>query len=184
MLVETPSKPQNSRLVSVTTTTNLCDNAAGTSLWDSGASGAPIRCGSAIRPRPRTAAHAVGRKASRQSPAAVAAAVAIHQICRAVSSATGMPGKSGGRPRPAPDRIDPGEQQRETDRGQDIGRDREGVALKPIFGLPFAIIATGIIMMMGGASVLMCSRRSLDRSLAFVNFALLDQRHRSEELRY
>jgi hypothetical protein len=42
MLVETPSKPQNSRLVSVTTTTNLCDNAAGTSLWDSGASGAPI----------------------------------------------------------------------------------------------------------------------------------------------
>ncbi len=67
--------------------------------------------------------------------------------------------------------IDPGEQQRETDRSQDIGRDREGIALKPIFGLPFAVIATGIIVMMGGASVLMCSRRSPGRSLAFVNFA-------------
>ena len=30
-LVETPSKAQNSRLVSVTTTMNLCDSAAGTS---------------------------------------------------------------------------------------------------------------------------------------------------------
>src|SRR6266542_2669719 len=36
-LVQTPSKDQNSRLVSVTTTMNLCDSAAGTSLWDSGA---------------------------------------------------------------------------------------------------------------------------------------------------
>jgi pimeloyl-ACP methyl ester carboxylesterase len=59
--VETPSKAQNSRLVSVTTTTNLCDSVAGTSLWDSGARGAPIRCGSAIRPRPSTAAHAAER---------------------------------------------------------------------------------------------------------------------------
>jgi hypothetical protein len=31
-LVETPSKAQNSRLVSVTTTMNLCDSVAGTSL--------------------------------------------------------------------------------------------------------------------------------------------------------
>jgi len=43
MLVETPSKAQNSRLVSVTTTMNLCDSAAGISLWNSGARGAPIR---------------------------------------------------------------------------------------------------------------------------------------------
>jgi hypothetical protein len=85
ILVETPSNAQNSRLVSVTTTMNLCDSAAGTSLWDSGARGAPIRCGSAIRPSPSTAAHAAERKASRQSPIAVAAAVAIHQVCGAAS---------------------------------------------------------------------------------------------------
>src|SRR3954462_7470388 len=85
MLVATPSSAQNSRLVSVTTTTNRWDNAAGTSLWDSGASGAPIRCGIAIRTSARPAAQALGRKASRPSPAAVAAAVAIHQVWRAVS---------------------------------------------------------------------------------------------------
>ena len=64
-----------------------------------------------------------------------------------------------------------------------VHRDREGVALKPIFGLPFAIMATGLIVIVGGASLLMRSRRSLGCSLAFVNFTLLDQRDRPEELR-
>src|ERR1700675_3642086 len=89
MLVATPRSVQNNRLVSVTTTINRWESAAGTSLWDSGASGAPIRCGSAIRPRPSTAAHAAERKASRPSPMLVAVAVAIHQVCRGASSGTG-----------------------------------------------------------------------------------------------
>ena len=175
-LLTTPSSAQNSKLVSVTTTINRWESAAGTSLCDSGASGAPIRCGSAMMARPSTAAQAAGRKTSSQSPPAVAAAVAIHQVCRAVSGATGIPGNSGGRPRPgaavnttkpasphsrpsrhailAPlDRIDPGEKQGKADRGQDIGSNGEGVTLKTLLGLPFAFVAVGLVMVVGSTGL-------------------------------
>jgi hypothetical protein len=44
-------------------------------------------------------------------------------------------------------------------------------------------MAMGLTVLVGGASLLMPSRRRLGCSLTFVNFALLDQRDRPEELR-
>ena len=207
MLVQTPSNAQNSRLVSVTTTTNLCDSAAGTSLWDSGASGAPIRWGSAIRPRPRNSGPRGGAEGQQAKPSG---------RCGRRGDPPGLPRRQFGhwharqfrwqseagcrrkhdkareppeqtlppRYRQTPDRIDTGEQQREADRGQDVGRDRKSVALNPVFGLPGAVMAGSPVVIMRRGDGLLCGGGlDRDRCLAFVDFALLNQRHRSEELR-
>ena len=86
-------------------------------------------------------------------------------------------------PLPGPDCIAPGEQQGEPDRGQDISRDSEGVTLKSFLGLPLALVAVGLVVIVGSAGLLSCGGRRHRRSLALVDFTLLDQRHSTEELR-
>jgi len=84
---------------------------------------------------------------------------------------------------PAPDRINAGEQQCKTDRGQYIGSDREGVALETFLGLPLVLVTMGLVLIVGGQGMVMRCRRRPGCSFAFVDFALLDQRHGTEELR-
>jgi len=79
---------------------------------------------------------------------------------------------------PAPDRINASEQQRKTDRGQDIGADRESIALKAFLRLPLVLVTRGVVLILGDYGMAMRCRGRL----AFVDLALLDQRHGPEEL--
>src|SRR5262249_10404077 len=78
--------------------------------------------------------------------------------------------------RSLPDRIDAGKDQRKADRGENVCRDSQRVALETLFRLPLRL------MVMRGA---VAGVRVLMLCLSFrllVDFALLDQRYRREEL--
>ena len=83
---------------------------------------------------------------------------------------------------PAPDRISTREQQRKADRGQDIGADRESIALKAFLRLPLALVTRRVVLILGDYGMAMRCRRCRGGGLAFVDLALLDQRHGPEEL--
>ena len=91
---------QNTRLVSVTATTNWWDSELGTLVSTCSSSGAPMKCGSTISISPAIEAGTELRKITSPRPAAVAAAASTHQIWRESSGAVGTPGNSGGRPIP------------------------------------------------------------------------------------
>src|SRR5215469_14921420 len=99
-LLRLPNRAQNRRLVQVTAATNWRESACGTWVCTSSSWGAPTTWGSASRQTAIVAIKGDRLKNSSPSPAAVDAAVAIHQSWRAPSSAAGTPGKVGGRPRP------------------------------------------------------------------------------------